>query len=163
MRVLLAVPLAVALAVGGVVAAAGQQPERAVIETVQAFFDAMAAKDGATLQALLVSDGRVTSFRDDSGVPRISEQGAMAASIADAEARFLERMWDPTVLVHGPIAQLWAPYDFWVDGEFSHCGVDSFTLVRAEGRWRIANMTYTVEREGCAPSPLGPPAEMRQP
>ena len=51
-----------------------------------------------------------------------------------------------------------APYDFHRDGEFSHCGVDAFTLVRTESGWKISGGVYTVETEGCAPSPLGPPA-----
>ena len=52
---------------------------------------------------------------------------------------------------------VWAPYDFHVNGAFSHCGVDVFSLVRTAEGWRIAAVAYTVEREGCAPSPLGPP------
>jgi hypothetical protein len=49
-----------------------------------------------------------------------------------------------------------APYDFHIDGKFSHCGTDVFTLVRAKGEWRIVSIVYTVQRTGCAPSPLGP-------
>jgi hypothetical protein len=45
-----------------------------------------------------------------------------------------------------------------LDGGFSHCGIDSFELVRTDGSWKLTGGIYTVEREGCAPSPLGPPS-----
>lgn len=71
----------------------------------------------------------------------------------------VERMWDPTVQVHGAIATLWAPYDFYVNHTFSHCGVNAVQLIRSAEGWRVANWIWTVEPEGCAPSPLGPVRE----
>jgi hypothetical protein len=49
----------------------------------------------------------------------------------------------------------WAPYDFHLDGKLSHCGIDSFGLVRGADGWRIAGISYTVQKTGCAPSPPG--------
>ncbi len=77
-------------------------------------------------------------------------------SLATSKVRLTERMWTPTVVLHGTIAEVHAPYDFHIDGKFSHCGTDLFTVVRATGEWRIASIIYTVQRTGCAPSPLGP-------
>ena len=57
--------------------------------------------------------------------------------------------------VHGLIATVWAPYDFWIDGKLSHCGIDAFDLIKTEDGWKIAGGVYTVE-SNCAPSPLGP-------
>jgi len=50
-------------------------------------------------------------------------------------------------MVHEGIAVVWTPYEFHVNGEFSHCGVDAFSLVRIDGQWKIAGIVYTVERE----------------
>jgi hypothetical protein len=69
---------------------------------------------------------------------------------------FVERMWEPVVQVHGPIATLWAPYDIHRNRQFVHCGVDAFTLIRTTTGWKIATVVYTAEPTGCAPSPLGP-------
>ena len=63
------------------------------------------------------------------------------------------------MFVHGSLAIVRAPYDFFVDGVFSHCGVDAFTMVRSRGEWRISHVVYTTQRQGCAPSPLGPPKD----
>jgi hypothetical protein len=80
----------------------------------------------------------------------------IAALSRSGGARALERYWDATVLIQGDIAVFWAPYDFHVGGEFSHCGIDSFQLVRQQGKWLLSNLSWTLERENCPPSPLGP-------
>ena len=56
----------------------------------------------------------------------------------------------------GPLAQVWAPYDFHVNAAFSHCGVDSFILFKTTMSWQVASISYTVKPHGCTPSPLGP-------
>ena len=66
-----------------------------------------------------------------------------------------ERIWNAEVRVNGLIATVTAPYDFWIDGKFSHCGVDSFDFIKTGDGWKIAGGVYTVEQK-CAPSPLGP-------
>jgi len=68
----------------------------------------------------------------------------------------VERIWDPVILVHAPIANLWSPFVFYRDGEFSHCGVNNVSLIRTDDGWRIANWIWTEETEGCPSSPLGP-------
>lgn len=78
----------------------------------------------------------------------------------DGRAR-LERYWSPTVLVRGHIALVWTPYEFWLDGKRSHCGIDAFDLVKVDGRWRVANAMWTVEPDGCASLEPPSPSEMR--
>jgi hypothetical protein len=134
-------------------------PERDVVATVQRIFDAMAACDAATIRTLTVAEGRL--FRIAPGAAagaRSSSLEEFSQQFTTCSRRFLERMWEPQVRVHKDIATLWAPYDFWLDGAFSHCGIDSFELVRTAGGWKLTGGIYTVEKEGCAPSPLGPPS-----
>lgn len=72
---------------------------------------------------------------------------------------FTERGFRPEVLVSGPMAMVWLPYDFYRNGAWSHCGVDVFTLVKAGGQWRIATLAYTVQQPpACERHPDGPPA-----
>jgi hypothetical protein len=81
---------------------------------------------------------------------------AFASRIGSMKDTYVERMWKPTVLVHGPLAVVWAPYDIHRDRQFMHCGVDAFTLLRSPTGWKIATVSYTAEPTGCKPSPLGP-------
>ncbi len=149
-------PMAAALAASPPMAE--QMPEDEVLAAVQAFFDGLAGGPEA-LRATRLDDGSVTRLRERDGVVEwdILSFADMSDSLGASEARMLERMWDATVLVHGPLAQVWTPYDFYVNGEFSHCGVDSFTLVKTAEGWTVSGVAYTVEPSGCEPSPLGPP------
>jgi len=72
--------------------------------------------------------------------------------------RLLERGFNGTAMVDGPIAMVWLPYDFYVNGTWSHCGVDIFTMVKSDAGWKIATLTYNVlQPPACAPHPNGPP------
>ncbi len=73
-------------------------------------------------------------------------------------SRFTERGYHPTVMVSGPVAMVWLPYDFYQDGKWSHCGVDVFTLLKTEVGWRIATVVWSADQPPvCSPHPDGPP------
>ena len=75
------------------------------------------------------------------------------------EVDLVERGWDPTVLVSGTIGIVWYPYDIYVDGAWSHCGIDIFNMIRTDEGWRIAVLQYNVQQPpACEPHPDGPPA-----
>ena len=142
------------------VAAQSPGEEREVLAVVQKMFDAMASCDAAAARSVSVPEGRlyrlVAGSADAS--PRSSTFEEFNAQLEKCTGKMLERMWNPQVRVHKGIASVWAPYDFWLDGAFSHCGIDSFELARTASGWKLTGGLYTVERDGCAPSPLGPPS-----
>jgi hypothetical protein len=143
---------------GRVAAQAGSADERDVLAVVQKMFDAMARCDAATARAISMPEGRLyrLTVGSDESV-RSSTFEEFSASLGKCGRKMLERMWSPQVRVHKGIATVWAPYDFWLDGAFSHCGIDSFELAKTSAGWTFTGGLYTVERTGCAPSPLGPP------
>jgi hypothetical protein len=119
----------------------------AVVATVQRLFDAMEARDPAAASAVLMPEGSYVSVREKAG-----EVSAGAVSHKDFAARLAkdktpirEVMHNPQVLIHGRIATVWTPYEFHRDGKISHCGVDSFNLVKTAEGWKIAGFVYTVE------------------
>lgn len=71
----------------------------------------------------------------------------------------VERGFDPEVRVSGTIASVWYPYDLYRDGEWSHCGVDVFTMAHTEDAgWRIISLAWSVEQPpACLRHPDGPP------
>jgi hypothetical protein len=118
----------------------------------------MDQRDTSTLRTLMEPEGHAFAVfwgRDTLDI-EVAPHRDFFTAIAKAKERWRERMWNPTVLHHGPIAVVWAPYDFHLGNKFSHCGVDTFTLIRRREGWRIADVAFTMEAEGCKPSPLGP-------
>ena len=60
-----------------------------------------------------------------------------------------ERITFDVVKVDGPLAIAWTPYNFYYKGQFSHCGVNSFQLVRFNGEWKIQYLIDTRRKQGC--------------
>ncbi|MDA1334121.1 MAG: hypothetical protein O2797_07860, partial [Bacteroidetes bacterium] len=75
------------------------------------------------------------------------------SQVAGASDAFHERMFESTVHIQDGIAMIWADYDFHVNGTFSHCGVDTFSLVKTPEGWKVASLIYTVQQEGCVSRP----------
>jgi hypothetical protein len=53
------------------------------------------------------------------------------------------------VTLHRDIAIAWVPYTISVDGKFSHCGIDVFTLLRMPQGWKIVSLAYSIEPDAC--------------
>ncbi|HYE89130.1 MAG TPA: nuclear transport factor 2 family protein [Vicinamibacterales bacterium] len=129
----------------------------AVLKAVQMFFDTMTERNVDGARAVLQPQGRFHAVRMRDGKPdvRAFANEEYLADLQASKQRMRERIWDADVRIRGAIATLWAPYDFWIDGKFSHCGIDAFDLIKTEEGWKIAGGVYTVETT-CEPSPLGP-------
>src|SRR4051794_7257287 len=110
----------------------------AVVAIVQKFFDTMASRDVEGARGVLMAEGRMFSLRDQNGQPaaRASAVEDYLKSLGDRKQDSRERMWNPEVRVHGGVASLWTAYDFWIDGKFSHCGLDSFDLLKTADGWK---------------------------
>ena len=137
------------------IAAQNAADRDAVLKTVQTFFDTMTAKDVEGARKILAPQGRFHAMRMRDGDIRSFSNEEYFAQLQAEKRTLRERMWNPEVRVHGLIATVWTPYDFWIDGKFSHCGTDAFDLIRTEDGWKLAGGVYTIESK-CEPSPLGP-------
>ena len=158
--------LPMALLAGWSVAAAADAPadRAAVLDVITRFFEAMTARDVAAMASMMSEDGIIYGYREgDDGLQVIRRpHAAYLESLAGGQGRIVERFWDPQVMVHDRLATAWTPYDFHVDGEFSHCGVNNFSLLKTDAGWIITGVVFSIEAD-CGPSPLGPfPREARE-
>lgn len=127
----------------------------AVLKTVDAALAAVSAQDEAALEALLLPGALFyREGRTPDGKPRTSviPGPAMLEQMRGPKKGFSElRTGAPTLLVRGGVAHVWTPYSFDIAGKRSHCGVDSISLLKVDGVWRIASFGWTAEPEGCTP------------
>jgi hypothetical protein len=132
----------------------------AILAVMDKAFAAVHSQDPDDWRAIQLAEGTTLSFRaHPSGTPgkldmRISRNEEASLNLTHDGHEYTER-WtaDPTVLIRGPIAVVWGAYEFRIDEQFSHCGVDSADLVKIDGEWKIANFMWTVEKKGCAIAP----------
>ena len=157
--------LALTIALAGASPVAGAEggadrsdEEKAILALVDAFMDGLHRRDPEVWKTIMLAGTNgITPLVDDHGKEfvRLRTMEERLDGLIEPGPTYDERYWDPTVLIRERIAVVWTPYDFWIDGEFSHCGVEVFDFVRVDGEWKLTNMMWTVEREDCEPSPLG--------
>jgi len=115
--------------------------------------------DFAGLAALMIEEAMVYVGVVENGQYRVRTRTYAETRDRPVDVDLVERGWDPTVLVSGTIAVVWYPYDIYVDGEWSHCGIDVFNMIRTDDGWRIAVLQYNVQQPPeCQKHPGGPPA-----
>lgn len=115
-------------------------------------------EDFAGLADLMVTDAITVSTRMVEGSYQVRTQSAAEQAATEASVDLVERGFGPTVMVSGPVAMVWYPYDIYVDKEWSHCGIDIFSFVRTEGGWKIGSLVYSAEQPPqCQPHPDGKP------
>lgn len=126
--------------------------EAAVLAAMDRYMHAISANDLRAMAAMQTPDGMTYRAHSTKGASMeiVGRPNSYWVDPARADGRAVrERYWSPTVLVRGSIAVVWAPYEFWVDGNTSHCGVDVFDFVKIEDEWRVSNSMWTVEPEAC--------------
>jgi hypothetical protein len=129
----------------------------AVQQVVDDFFESINTGNGALLAGLEVDGAQVLNIREDvPGEYEFVERAWFAEDSFSDGARLTERYWDEQLLISDHLAVFWAPYDLHVDGEFSHCGIDVLNLIKIDDQWKIGHAMWTIQRQGCAASPLGP-------
>lgn len=140
---------------------AQSQDSLAVIDASKALLHAISTRDTAAARRLLLPGAIIVAAMDPANSTRpvrVQSDTEFYRTLPLGKDRLLERLWSPRVILLGSVAEVHAPYDFHINGRFSHCGTDVFTFVRSAGSWRISAVTYTVQLANCAPSPLGPPS-----
>lgn len=144
--------LAVLILAAATPAAADERSDRReILAAVQELFDALAARDARAVMALVVPAGTIAGHDERDGAGRMwsTRWQDWANGLGEGSERLEERMHRPRVRMRGNLASVWTDYSFYRNGAFSHCGVDLFDMARVEGRWRILNLSFTMEREGC--------------
>ena len=124
----------------------------AILQVVDDLFDAMRARDGETLERIFhPNTSLITAGTGADGTPVVTEIpiSRFVSSVLGSSSYLDERTYNPVVQVNGNLGTVWVEYDFFADGEFSHCGADAFMMGKSSGGWQIVQIAHTMVREGC--------------
>ncbi|NAS30078.1 nuclear transport factor 2 family protein [Flavobacteriaceae bacterium R38] len=122
--------------------------------TIEKFFDGFHKGDTTIIKSTLANQVVVqTAFKNGEGKD-ILNNGSMENFLKAIATRPEDQKWDERLLsysiqVDGNMANAWTPYEFWFNGEFRHCGVNSFQLFKDNGTWKIIYLIDTRRRAGC--------------
>ncbi|MCF1749614.1 nuclear transport factor 2 family protein [Mariniradius sediminis] len=129
------------------------QEEKEVEKVIASLFEGMKTKNTELLQA---------AFHPEASMQTViaGEEGAKLGSnsVQDfvnrisntpATTQLDERILEYQVKIDGDMAAAWTPYRFYVNDNFSHCGVNSFQLIKTAEGWKITYIIDTRRKQGC--------------
>ncbi|WP_242086899.1 nuclear transport factor 2 family protein [Aestuariivivens sediminis] len=125
-----------------------------VRETVDTFFEGFHLGDTTIMKSVLADKVLLqTAFKNKEGqdilVTDDLQKLIHAVANRPADEKWDERLLSYTIKIDGNMANAWTPYEFWFNGTFSHCGVNSFQLFKNGEQWKIIYLIDTRRRKGC--------------
>lgn len=133
--------------------AKSQTTEDSVKTAVNNLFVAMKNSDGDMLRSCFGDSAKLQALsKDMEGNLLVKNESVQdfAKSISTMPKGALdERITFDMIKIDGPLASVWTPYSFYYNGQFSHCGVNSFQLLRTVNGWKIQYIIDTRRKTGC--------------
>ena len=124
----------------------------AVKATINRFFEGLRKGDSAAVRSTLAPAVVLHTISTRGGAVQVMNESPReflkAVGTAHAEV-WDERISFERVLIDAQLASVWTPYQFYLGSKFSHCGYNSFQLVKLAQGWRIAYVIDTRRKDGC--------------
>ena len=132
---------------------AAMTPQDSVKAVITQFFNGMKNLDTAAIRATF-TEGVIfqTIARNKDGETLVKTESVddfLKVIVKEEKGSLDERITFGQVLVDGALASVWTPYNFFYKGQFAHCGVNSFQMVKIKGNWRIQYLMDTRRKKGC--------------
>jgi hypothetical protein len=113
-------------------------------------FSAMKSVDSLALTSCFTSNAilHVSQVRPEGNIVRdvpIAKfvQNVMSRKAGEMDERVTS--WGEILIDH-EIASAWVPYEFILNGKFSHKGVDVFLLIKVGQDWKIQTLMYNMQK-----------------
>jgi hypothetical protein len=128
--------------------------EREVVSVIETFFEGMLQKDAAKLRSTVAPSAVLWIAQNRDGQTNIGtlpiEQFITSVTTRQGEPAN-ERIYAPRVEMDAGTAHVWTFYTLHVGERFSHCGYDSFQLLRTGEGWKIVSVADTRRTDNCEP------------
>lgn len=98
-----------------------------------------------------------TVFADTAVLQTITKNGVKTENINDFITSISkmkkddldERISVEGIHTDGNLASVFTPYSFYFKGKFSHCGANSFQLIKVNNEWKIQYLIDTRRKDDC--------------
>ncbi|MDQ0593260.1 hypothetical protein QFZ37_001629 [Chryseobacterium ginsenosidimutans] len=128
----------------------GQQTKNLEVEKpIRNLFLAMKTADPELLKTAFSDTGILQTITKD-GIKSEDIKEFIASISKMAKDDLDERITIEAIHIDGNLASVFTPYSFYVKGKFSHCGANSFQLVKQQnGEWKIQYLIDTRRKDNC--------------
>lgn len=143
-----------ALAFSAPVAKAQQTTEEEGIKaTINLLFDGMRNADTTTIAKAFAPTAIMQSIAKNKAEKYSVRNESVANFIKSIAAphreKYDERIEFTKILIDQNLASVWTNYQFYVGNTFSHCGVNSFQLLKTDEGWKIIYLIDTRRKNNC--------------
>jgi hypothetical protein len=127
--------------------------EKAIKTVINRFFEGMEKGDTALLKSTCMPDMQLQTYMaDKAGDMQVYTQDMrdfvqMVATITSDQ--YDERIKFEAIHAEQSLASVWTPYSFYINGKRSHCGTNSFQLLKTTEGWKIQYIIDTRRKQGC--------------
>jgi Putative lumazine-binding len=130
-----------------------QTAEDSVKMTINHFFEGMKKSDTTLIKSTMMESivfQTITKNKEGETIVRTENVTAFLTSIATPRKEVAdERITFETIKIDANLASVWTPYKFYMGEKFSHCGANSFQLIRQNEVWKIQYIIDTRRKQGC--------------
>ncbi|MEM7548352.1 MAG: nuclear transport factor 2 family protein [Bacteroidota bacterium] len=131
---------------------AAKAQEEAVKLSINQMFDGMRASNVEMVREVFVEEPSMFSISllaDSTQISKGSLEKFLEALGKAERGSWDERISFNNIDIDGQLASVWTNYAFYYNGEYHHCGVNSFHLVEKKGKWKIFQLADTRRTEDC--------------
>jgi hypothetical protein len=130
--------------------------EAAVRATIDQLFTGMKTGDTSVVRQVFHPTARLqTALPGKDGQPTLQtspiDAFVQAIGRTPRTTRLDERLLSYEIRVDDGLATVWTPYEFFVNDQFSHAGVNAFQLAKTAGGWRIIQICDTRRKTRAKP------------
>lgn len=123
-------------------------------KTIQIFFEGLHNGDTLLINKAINSSLKLqTVFVNNEGksILRTETKKAFLETISKKEPTtiWLEKLLSYDIQIDGNLASVWTPYEFYLNNNFSHCGVNSFQLFNNNAKLEIIYIVDTRKIKKC--------------
>lgn len=124
-----------------------QAQNKEVQQIIETFFDGFHQRDSIKIKSVCAETMILQSISEGKKATKLENEkpSEFYKSIATIpnEMQFQEKILSYTIQVDGAMAHAWTPYEFYINGKFSHSGVNAFTLFKEDDVWKIIHLIDT--------------------
>lgn len=122
--------------------------EKEVKQVIQHMFDGMRKGDSAMVHSVLYSGARLQTTYTDKKTNKPALREESISDFVKAVGTPHKEVWDERlsgydIKIDDNLAIAWTPYEFYLDGKFSHKGVNVFQLFKSDKGWKIISIADT--------------------
>lgn len=123
------------------------QEEKAIKQSISVFFEGLQTSDTLKIQSICHKEMKLQSITEKNtvGVLQYQSNSEFYKSVAaiPKNVKIEERILSYNIQIDGTMANVWTPYEFYVNEKQSHIGVNSFTLLLENNIWKIVHIIDT--------------------